>query len=117
MVKLLRKSLFAIAALALAALPAVAADLPVVRIGTPFIMNNTSIFVAMKKGDSYVQDGYSLHEIIYKEKYELRKDGKPVAMLDFVYGKGGSDVALSMSQGNVDIGVFSLCAALAAQDK
>ena len=96
---------------------AFAAELPTIRLGTTFILNNTSMLVAMKKGDSYVQDGYSLHEILYKEKYELRKDGKAVAILDFIYGKGGADIAMTMGQGNADMGVFSLCAALSAQDK
>ncbi len=117
MIKHLKQFLFALALTALSALPALAADLPVIRLGTTFILNNTSMLVAMKKGDSYVQDGYSLHELIYKEKYELRKDGKAVALLDFIFGKGGADIAQTMSQGNADMGVFSLCAALSAIDK
>ncbi|MCR4666622.1 MAG: ABC transporter substrate-binding protein [Desulfovibrio sp.] len=117
MLKFLAKPLAAALLFLLSSMSASAADLPVIRLGTTFILNNTSILVAMKKGDTYVQDGYSLHEIIYKEKYELRKDGKGIAVLDFVYGKGGADVAMAMSQNNADMGVFSLCAALSAQDK
>lgn len=112
-----KKLVLALLFLAIGALQVQAAEVPTIRLGTTFILNNTSILVAMKKGDSYVQDGYSLHEILYKEKYELRKDGKAVAILDFIYGKGGADVAMTMSQGNADMGVFSLCAALSAQDK
>ena len=45
MTKLLKQSLFALALLALSALPALAADLPVVRLGTTFILNNNKVLL------------------------------------------------------------------------
>ncbi len=117
MVSFLKKALIGSAVLVAFAASALAADLPEIRIAQSLLMNNTSALVPIKLGDSYVCDGYSLHQIIFKDKYELRKDGKPIAIVDFIYGKGGADNVMSMSQGNADMGIFSLPAALAGIDQ
>ena len=63
---------------------ALAAELPVIRVDYIFTTNHTPFMAAMSLGDELVVNGYSLHPVLPKEKYELRKNGKPVAMLDIL---------------------------------
>lgn len=91
-------------------------SLPTLRVTNSLLMNNTSLLVPMQMGDKFNCDGYSLSPVIPKDKYEFRKDGKAIAIIDFYYGKGGADDVMAMRQGNADVGIFSLPAAVAGID-
>lgn len=117
MFKLFGKWAAAAVLTAVAASAAPAADLPVLRFTYGPSLNETSFIVPLVKGDAYVRDGYSMHPLIPKEKYEFRKDGKPLAVVDIVFGKGAADMAMLIGQGHADMGVFSLCGAIAAIDQ
>lgn len=94
-----------------------ASDLPVIRVGYIFTTNHTPFMAAMSLGDELVVDGYSLHPVLPKEKYELRKDGKPVAMLDILVIKSGSETATLFAQKHLDMSLASITAIISGIDK
>lgn len=53
---------------------------------------------------------------IADKQLELVKDGKAIAMLDFIVNDGGSDAATMMTQGNVDLSYNSSTAMISAYD-
>lgn len=99
------------------AFSAFAEELPLFRYSFAIGSNETSFIVALAEGEGYVRDGYSLKTVVPREKYVFMKDGKALANLDIVMGKGGSDIAVLMGQGHTDFGTFSMSAAIAAIDQ
>lgn len=53
---------------------------------------------------------------ITDKQLELVKDGKVIAMLDFIVNDGGSDAATMMTQGNIDLSYNSSTAMISAYD-
>lgn len=53
---------------------------------------------------------------ITDNQIELVKDGKVIAMLDFILNDGGSDAATMMTQGNLDVSYNSSTAIISAYD-
>ncbi len=96
---------------------AFAAELPTMRYAYTIGSNETSFIVAITEGEKYVRDGYSLKTVVPKEKYLFLKEGKPIAQVDIIIGKGGSDLAILMGQGHADFATFSMSAAIAAIDQ
>ena len=118
MLKKFTRAVVAAALMALLAVPAAFAnELPVLRFSFAPSLNETSFIIPLVLGDEYVRDGYSLHPLVSKEKYELRKDGEAIAILDIVTGKGAADMAMMMGQGHADMAIFSLSGAIAAVDQ
>ena len=103
--------------LVLSAGTARAAEPPVIRLGYVFTTNHTPLMVALALGDALTVDGWSLHPLLPKEKYELRKDGVAVAMLDILVNKSGSEAATLFAQGHLDIGLASITAIMTGIDK
>jgi NitT/TauT family transport system substrate-binding protein len=99
------------------ALPATAQNLPVIRTGYIFTTNHTPFMAAMSQGTKMVVDGYSLNPIIPKEKYELLLDGKPLAMLDILVAKSGSETSTLFAQNHLDMALCSITAILSGIDK
>ena len=97
--------------------PAFAADLPVIRVGYIFTTNHTPLMATMSLGDELTVNGYSLHPILPKEKYELRKAGKPVAILDILVIKSGSETATLFAQKHLDMSLASITAIISGIDK
>jgi NitT/TauT family transport system substrate-binding protein len=72
---------------------------------------------AMSLGDELIVKGYSLHPVLPKEKYELRKDGNAVALLDITVIKSGSETATLFAQKHLDMSLASITAIIAGIDK
>jgi len=96
---------------------AAAAELPTIRVGYIFTTNHTPLMVAMSQADKLTFGGYSLRAILPKEKYELRKEGKPVAILDILVIKSGSETATLFAQNHLDMSLASITAIIAGIDK
>ncbi len=99
--------------------PAVAPaqDLPKIKLGYIFTTNHTPLIVALAQGEDYQAGGYSLSPIIPKEMYELRKDGLPLAVLDSVVAKSGSEVSTLFAQKHLDLSLASITAIISGIDK
>lgn len=108
---------FLLAILLLSAIHAGADHLPIIRLGYIFTTNHTPLMAAMAEGPKMVVDGYSLAPIIPKEKYTLLKDGKPIAILDIVVVKSGSETSTLFAQKHLDMALCSITAILSGIDK
>ena len=96
---------------------ALAQDLPSLKVGYIFTTNHTPLIAAMSQGEKLVVDGYNLSPIIPKEKYHLMKDGRPVAVLDIVVAKSGSEVSTLFAQKHLDVSLGSITAIISGIDK
>ncbi|MDL2268177.1 ABC transporter substrate-binding protein, partial [Desulfovibrio sp. OttesenSCG-928-G15] len=112
------KTIMVLSLFALSFCPAAfAQDLPVIRVGYIFTTNHTPFMAAMAQGKDLTVDGYSLSPIIPKEKYELLKDGTPIAMLDILVAKSGSETSTLFAQNHLDMALCSITAILSGIDK
>lgn len=109
----------AMAALGLLAFaqPGRAADLPVIKTGIIFTTHDTPFFVAAAKGEAFKDLGVWLKPVAPRESYELMVGDKPVALLDIVVAKSGSETATLFAQKHLDIGLASITAIMAGIDK
>ena len=96
---------------------ALADDLRTLKVGYIFTTNHTPFIAAMSEGEKMVVGGYSLSPVIPKEKYKLLKDGQPVALLDIIVAKSGSEVSTLFAQGHLDASLGSITAIMAGIDK
>ena len=92
-------------------------ELPTIKIGYIFTTNHTPLIVALSRGDDYSAGGYSFSPIVPKEVYEFRKEGKPIANVEIVVAKSGSEVGTLIAQGHLDMSLGSITAIIAAIDK
>ena len=99
------------------AVAAQAADLPKLKVGYIFTTNHTPLMAAMGMGEKLTVDGMWMQPLVPKEKYQLMKNGKAVAVLDIVVIKSGSETATLFAQKQLDIGLASITAIMAGIDK
>lgn len=97
--------------------PAMAADLPVLKTGIIFTTHDTPFFVAAARGEEFKNLGVWLKAVAPRESYELMVGDKPVALLDLVVAKSGSETATLFAQKHLDIGLASITAIMAGIDK
>jgi NitT/TauT family transport system substrate-binding protein len=93
-----------------------AADLPNLKVGYIFTTHHTPLIVAAQKGEAFKQMGVYLRPVVTKEKYELMVNGKPVAMLQFVVAKSGSETAALFARNQLDLAMASVTAIMAGID-
>lgn len=111
-------SLLLLAVLGLAIAPAAgAADLPVLKVGYVFTTHHTPLIVAATKGEAFKDQGVYLREVAPKERYELMSGDQPVAILDLVVAKSGSETATLFAQKHMDLALASVTAIMAGVDK
>ena len=91
-------------------------ELPTLKLGYIFTTNHTPLIVALNKGDEYSVGGYSMSPVVPKEKYELRKNGAPIALVDIVVAKSGSEVGTLLAQGHLDMSLGSITAIISSID-
>lgn len=116
--KLFLKCLCALACLGLFwTMPAKAADLPVVKTGIIYTTHDTPFFVAAAKGEAFKNMGVWLKQVAPRESYELMLGDKPIALLDIVVAKSGSETATLFAQKHLDMGLASITAIMAGIDK
>ena len=115
--RIMLKTIFCFLLLLFSSSAAMAEKLPVIRVGYIFTTNHTPFMAAMSQGPKMAVGGYSLNPVIPKEKYELVKDGKPVAMLDILVVKSGSETSTLFAQKHLDMALCSITAILSGIDK
>lgn len=96
---------------------AVAAELPVLKTGIIFTTHHTPFMVAAAKGEAFKEQGVWLKPVAERQSYELMVKDKPVALLDLVVAKSGAETATLFAQKHLDIGLASITAIMAGQDK
>lgn len=106
----------ALCALCLASVAA-AADLPAYKLSYVRTTHHTPFMVAAVKGEEFKSFGTYLRPLIPREKYELVSGGKPVAVIDLVLAKSGSETATLFAQRQIDLAMASVTAIMAGIDK
>ena len=111
-----RLALAGIAVLGLCSM-SVAAELPAFKTGFIFTTHHSPFQVAASRGEAFRGLGVYLKPLVERESYELIKDGKPIAILDLVVAKSGSETATLFAQKHLDMGIASITAIMAGIDK
>lgn len=109
-----------ILAAALGAEPAQAAKskLPSLYMGYVFTTHHTPLMVAAIKGEDFKDSGAFLKPLVPKQKYQLvAADGKPLAVINLIVSKSGSETATLFAMNRMDIGLSSSTAFMSGIDK
>ncbi len=97
-------------------LPLGAAELPRASLGYIFTTHQEPIMVAMAKGEAFEPLGAYLKPVVDKERYNLFVDGVPVARINIVVTKSGSEMATLFAQNHLHMGLGSLPAMMSSVD-
>lgn len=110
--------LISAAFLAFGAATAVGAKLPCLYMGYVFTTHHTPLMVAAIKGDEFKSSGAYLKPIVPKQKYQLiSSEGTPLAMINLIVSKSGSETATLFAMNRMDIGLASSTAFMSGIDK
>ncbi len=90
-------------------------DLPEIVISWGNDLHTAILYVPIEKAEEFKDYGVYLNPLS-EDKFELIKDDKKLAILNFVPTKGGSELATLMGQGHIDAGLASNTAMLTAYD-
>lgn len=94
-----------------------AKELPVLKTGFIFTTHHTPFLVAAAKGEAFKSQGVWLKPVAERQSYELMVKDRPVALLDLVVAKSGSETATLFAQKHLDIAIASITAIMAGIDK
>ncbi len=93
------------------------ADIPAMKVGYIFTTHHTPFMVAAQKGEALKSMGVYLKPVVAKDKYELIVDGKPIATLQLIVAKSGTETASLFARNQLDLAMASVTAMIAAIDK
>ena len=91
-------------------------DIPTITISWGNELHTGIMNVLLKKVDEFKKSGVYMNPLS-DEQFELIKDDKKIALLNFIKTKGGSEVATLMGQGHLDAAFTSNTAMLSAYDQ
>ncbi|MDY0275458.1 MAG: ABC transporter substrate-binding protein [Desulfomicrobium sp.] len=106
--------------LALLVIPGIASakeEIPHIRLNFSQSSNHTALIVALALEDKHINDGYYVKSLLPKERYELRKDDTPIAILDLIIGKSATETGTMYAQKHLDMALCSLTGIIVAVDK
>jgi NitT/TauT family transport system substrate-binding protein len=90
---------------------------PDLKLSYIFTNHQTPLMVAVEKGETFKDSGVYLKEVVNRQKYILMKEENPVANIELVVCKSGSETMTMMAQGHIDIAFASSAANISAIDK
>jgi len=92
--------------------------IPSLYLGYIFTTHHTPLMVAAIKGDELKNSGAYLAPMVPKQKYKLMSaDGKPLAVINFIVSKSGSETATLFAMNRLDMGLASSTAFMSGIDK
>ncbi|MFO7750294.1 MAG: CmpA/NrtA family ABC transporter substrate-binding protein [Desulfobacteraceae bacterium] len=92
--------------------------IPNVYLGYIFTTHHTPLMVAAIKGNEFKNSGAYLAPMVPKQKYKLiSADGKPLAVMNFIVSKSGSETATLFAMNRLDMGLASSTAFMSGIDK
>lgn len=100
--------------------PALAAKakLPSLYMGYIFTTHHTPLMVAAIKGEALKGSGAYLAPMVPKQKYTLTaEDGTPLAVINLIVSKNGSETATLFAMNRLDLGLASSTAFMSGIDK
>ncbi|MDD4196972.1 MAG: ABC transporter substrate-binding protein [Syntrophorhabdaceae bacterium] len=92
------------------------ADISTVKVGYIFTTHHTPLIVAAQKGEAFKGMGVYLKPVVEKEKYELVSAGKPIAVIQLIVAKSGSEAVALFARNQLDLGMASIAAIMSGID-
>lgn len=96
---------------------ALAESLPSYKLSYVRTTHHSPFLVAATKGEEFKSFGTYLKPLIPREKYQLISGGKPIAIIDLVLAKSGSETSTLFAQKQIDLAMASVTAIMAGIDK
>lgn len=91
---------------------------PELQLGYVFTTHHTPLMVAAIKGDTFKACGAYLVPMVPKQKYRLvSADGEPLAVLNFLVSKSGSETTTLFAMNQLDLALASSTAFMSGIDK
>lgn len=91
--------------------------LPELKVAYIFTDHHTSFMLAAEKGEAVKAGTLYLKEVVNRQKYVLMNGNKPLANIEVIVAKSGSETTTMMAQGHIDISLASSSAIISAIDK
>ncbi len=92
--------------------------IPSLYLGYVLTTHHTPLMVAAIKGEAFKNSGAYFTPIVPKQKYTLMSgEGKPLAVVNFIVSKSGSETATLFAMDRLDIGLASSTAFMSGIDK
>ncbi|SCY61563.1 CmpA/NrtA family ABC transporter substrate-binding protein [Desulfoluna spongiiphila] len=92
--------------------------LPSLYMGYIFTTHHTPLMVAAIKGEAFKASGAYLAPMVPKQKYKLMAaDGTPLAVINLIVSKNGSETATLFAMNRLDLGLASSTAFMSGIDK
>lgn len=101
----------------LGALPASAADVPIINMAWDFDLHASALLAAVSKGKDFKDCGYYMQQVVEKQQYYLMKGDKKLALVNTIVTKGSSETAVLMGQKRIDCCVNSSTGMMSARDQ
>lgn len=92
-------------------------SLPTLKLGYIYTNHQTPLMMAAHKAEKFKSEGVYLEEVIEKEKYILMEDDTPIANIDLVVNKSGSETMTMIAQGHIDLAIASNTAFITSTDQ
>ncbi|MEN1760561.1 ABC transporter substrate-binding protein [Anoxynatronum sibiricum] len=93
------------------------AEIPDLKVAYVFTNHQTPLMVAASRAEAFEADGTWLKTVIEREQYVLMEGDAPIANIDLIVNKNGSETMTMMTQGHVDLALASSAAFISAVDK
>lgn len=92
--------------------------IPNLYLGYVFTTHHTPLMVAAMKGKDFKETGAYLTPMVPKQKYKLMTaDGKPMAVINFIVSKSGSETSTLFAMNRLDLALASSTAFMSGIDK
>ncbi len=92
--------------------------IPSLYLGYVFTTHHTPLMVAAVKGEALKESGAYLTPMVPRQKYKLiSADGSPLAVLNFIVSKSGSETSTLFAMNRLDLGLSSSTAFMSGIDK
>nr|WP_320192469.1 CmpA/NrtA family ABC transporter substrate-binding protein [uncultured Desulfobacter sp.] len=92
--------------------------LPSLYMGYVFTTHHTPLMVAAIKGEAFKESGAFFKPLVPKQKYQLvSAEGKPLAVINLIVSKSGSETATLFAMNRMDLGMASSTAFMSGIDK
>ncbi|SDU45442.1 CmpA/NrtA family ABC transporter substrate-binding protein [Desulfobacula phenolica] len=92
--------------------------IPSLYLGYVFTTHHTPLMVAAIKGEVLKKSGAYLAPMVPRQKYKIMSaDGTPLAVLNFIVSKSGSETSTLFAMNRLDIGLASSTAFMSGIDK
>lgn len=92
-------------------------EIPTLKVGYIYTNHQTPLMMAAYKGDAFKDQGVYFQEVIPKERFVLMEGDTPIANVELIVNKSGSETMTMIAQGHIDLALASNTAFIASTDQ